>query len=177
MKEQQAGDCPCFKKVGPFYGSSKNIDIIRYADVLLMKAEALIELNRQAEALPLINEVRARANNSKERTRKADGTYPSNFLISEYHLANITGIRLLQGQPCSGKAGLSLPWRAHGYLTLFVGVLLRKRLMPISPKRKHGGHSSALRYSQKAAMNITLFLKGKLTIPKVCISKTQDTKF
>ena len=55
MKEQQAGDCPCFKKVGPFYGSSKNIDVIRYADVLLMKAEALIELNRHDEALPLIN--------------------------------------------------------------------------------------------------------------------------
>lgn len=84
MKEQQAGDCPCFKKVGPFYGSSKNIDIIRYADVLLMKAEALIELNRYDEALPLINEIRARANNSKERTRKLDGNYPSNFLIAEY---------------------------------------------------------------------------------------------
>lgn len=84
MKEQQAADCPCFKKVGPFYGSSKNIDIIRYADVLLMKAEALIELNRHDEALPLINEIRARANNSKERTKKLDGNYPSNFLISEY---------------------------------------------------------------------------------------------
>ncbi len=40
MKEQQAADCPCFKKVGPFYGSAKNIDFIRYADVLLWQAEA-----------------------------------------------------------------------------------------------------------------------------------------
>lgn len=84
MKEQQAADCPCFKKVGPFYGSSKNIDIIRYADVLLMKAEALIELGRQAEALPLINQIRARAKASTGRTRKADGTAPSNYKISEY---------------------------------------------------------------------------------------------
>ena len=100
MKEQQAGDCPCFKKVGPFYGSSKNIDIIRYADVLLMKAEALIELNRQDEALPLINQVRARANNSKERTRKADGNYPSNFLISEYQ----PGVNITWDQATARKA-------------------------------------------------------------------------
>lgn len=84
MKEQQAADCPCFKKVGPFYGSSKNIDIIRYADVLLWKAEALIELGRHAEALPLINELRTRAKNSTGRTKHADGTNPSNYRISEY---------------------------------------------------------------------------------------------
>ena len=84
MKEQQAADCPCFKKIGPFYGSSKNMDFIRYADVLLWRAEALIELGRHAEALPLINEVRVRAANSTERTKKMDGTFPSNFKISEY---------------------------------------------------------------------------------------------
>ena len=84
MKEQQAADCPCFRKIGPFYGSSKNMDFIRYADVLLWRAEALIELGRHAEALPLINEVRVRAANSTERTKKMDGTFPSNFKISEY---------------------------------------------------------------------------------------------
>ena len=90
MKEQQAADCPCFKKVGPFYGSSKNIDIIRYADVLLWKAEALIELGRHAEALPLINEVRTRAKNSTGRTKHANGTNPSNYRISEYTAASWT---------------------------------------------------------------------------------------
>jgi starch-binding outer membrane protein, SusD/RagB family len=34
--------------------------VIRYADVLLMRAEALTELGRQAEAYPLVNQVRAR---------------------------------------------------------------------------------------------------------------------
>jgi hypothetical protein len=100
MKEQQAADCPCFKKIGPFYGSSKNIDIIRYADVLLMKAEALIELGRHDEALPLINEIRARANNSKERTRKLDGNYPSNFLIAEY----VPGANITWDQATARKA-------------------------------------------------------------------------
>ena len=65
MKEQQSPDCSCYVKNGPFIGTSKNIDFIRYADVLLFKAEALIQLNRHNEALPLINLVRARAAASK----------------------------------------------------------------------------------------------------------------
>jgi hypothetical protein len=65
MKEQQSPDCSCYVKNGPFIGTSKNVDFIRYADVLLFKAEALIQLNRYTEALPLINQVRARAAASK----------------------------------------------------------------------------------------------------------------
>ena len=38
-----------------------NSQVIRYADVLLMRAEALIESNQVALALPLINQVRARS--------------------------------------------------------------------------------------------------------------------
>ncbi len=91
MKEQQEATCPCFTKIGPFYGSSKNIDIIRYADVLLMKAEALIELNTNLdEARTLINMVRTRAAASTDRTRRLDGTFPSNFKTSTYDGANLT---------------------------------------------------------------------------------------
>ncbi|WPR72725.1 RagB/SusD family nutrient uptake outer membrane protein [Flavobacterium sp. NG2] len=61
MKEQQSPDCACYVKNGPFIGTSKNVDFIRYADVLLFKAEALIQLNRQEEARPIINRIRARA--------------------------------------------------------------------------------------------------------------------
>ena len=67
MKEQQAPDCSCYVKEGPFIGTSKNIDFIRYADVLLFKAEALIQLDRWNEALSLINEVRERAAASTQR--------------------------------------------------------------------------------------------------------------
>lgn len=38
--------------------------VIRYAEVLLIRAEALIELNRESEAVVLINKLRTRANNS-----------------------------------------------------------------------------------------------------------------
>ena len=44
--------------------SGLNWHLIRYADLLLWKAEALIELGRQNDALPLINKIRERAMNS-----------------------------------------------------------------------------------------------------------------
>ena len=84
MKEIQPANCSCLEKVGPFFGSSKNIDIIRYADVLLWQAEALIQLGQENAALPLINQLRTRAANSTSRTRFADGTAPSNYRISTY---------------------------------------------------------------------------------------------
>ena len=90
MKEQQLASCSCYKKQGPFIGTSKNIDIIRYADVLLFQAEAYIELGQQALALPLINKIRERAAASTARTKKADGTDPSKYLIKNYTATNWT---------------------------------------------------------------------------------------
>jgi len=89
MKEQQAADCSCFKKNGPFIGTSKNIDIIRYDDVLLMQAEAYIELGQQDKAMPLINQIRERAANSTGRTRFADGSAPTNYLVEPYDGENL----------------------------------------------------------------------------------------
>ncbi len=43
------------------YHSGINIRVIRYADILLMQAEALNNLGQTAAAIPLINQVRARA--------------------------------------------------------------------------------------------------------------------
>jgi hypothetical protein len=45
-----------------FGGSFINYRVLRYADILLMHAEALNELNRTAEAYPFIQQVRTRAN-------------------------------------------------------------------------------------------------------------------
>jgi starch-binding outer membrane protein, SusD/RagB family len=84
MKEIQPATCACLIKVGPFFGSSKNIDIIRLADVMLWKAEALIQLGDPSDALPLINALRTRAANSTTKTRFADGTAPSNYRINTY---------------------------------------------------------------------------------------------
>ncbi len=40
---------------------SNDLVVFRYADVLLMKAEALFRLGRTAEALPIVNQIRTRA--------------------------------------------------------------------------------------------------------------------
>lgn len=63
LKENVDPDCDCFVNVNPFYGNSKNRILIRYADVLLMKAEALVELQdgRYDEARLLVNQLRERA--------------------------------------------------------------------------------------------------------------------
>lgn len=74
MKEQQAPDCPCYVKEGPFVGTTKNYVFIRYADVLLFKAEALIQLGRWDEALPIINQIRLRAAASTQRPLDAGAT-------------------------------------------------------------------------------------------------------
>lgn len=46
--------------IGVGSGGGQDFYLIRYADVLLMRAEALAELDRQAESYPLVNLVRAR---------------------------------------------------------------------------------------------------------------------
>jgi hypothetical protein len=66
LKENVDPDCDCFVEMVPFYANTKNRILIRYADVLLMKAEALIELHRatEPEVINLINSIRNRAKNS-----------------------------------------------------------------------------------------------------------------
>lgn len=80
LKENVDPACGCLINVDPFYGNTKNRIQIRYADVILMRAEALIELGRHNEALPLINQIRNRASQSKKFT----AGYDSNVKISEY---------------------------------------------------------------------------------------------
>jgi len=73
-----------YVQVGPFYANTKNKIVLRFADVLLWKAEALIELNRSSEALPLINQIRTRAANSTSLLKMANGQPESNYKISTY---------------------------------------------------------------------------------------------
>ena len=74
VKELEDYRCVCFKKFPPFMSTSKNWSLIRFSEILLWKAEALIELNRQAEALPLINQIRTRSANSTGRLKWDNGT-------------------------------------------------------------------------------------------------------
>lgn len=82
MKGLQPVGSPSVEQVVFFYASSKNNNVIRYADVLLWKAEALIELGREDEALPIINRIRRRASDSKVKT--AEGDNVSNYNVEPY---------------------------------------------------------------------------------------------
>jgi len=92
MRRQQLATSSFYFKLGPFMGTAKNVDILRYDDVLLMQAEAYIELGQQAKALPLINQIRVRAAASTGRLKKLDGTFPSNYNLQPYTAVNWTQI-------------------------------------------------------------------------------------
>lgn len=80
----------CYTQVGPFYGNTKNRIILRYADVLLMKAEALIELGGGAnleEARVIINNIRTRAANSTAHLKMADNSFESVFNVGTYSIS------------------------------------------------------------------------------------------
>ncbi|MEO7049804.1 MAG: RagB/SusD family nutrient uptake outer membrane protein [Ferruginibacter sp.] len=90
MRDQQLATSSSYFKNGPFIGTAKNFDVLRYDDVLLMQAEAYIELGQQDKALPLINQIRARAAASTGRLKKLDGTFPSNYNVKQYSAAGWT---------------------------------------------------------------------------------------
>jgi hypothetical protein len=90
MRNQQLANSSSYFKNGPFMGVAKNYDIIRYDEVLLMQAEAYIELGQQDKALPLINQVRARAAASTGKLKKLDGTFASKYNVQPYPAAGWT---------------------------------------------------------------------------------------
>ncbi len=87
MRYQQLATSPSYFKLGPFMGTAHNYDIIRYDDVLLMQAEAYIETNQPALALPLINQIRTRAAASTSKLKKLDGTFASIYNTGQYPAA------------------------------------------------------------------------------------------
>lgn len=62
-----------------------NYTIIRYADVLLMLAEAEIELGNLERARELVNQVRARAANTESWVKNPDGSNAANYVIGLYN--------------------------------------------------------------------------------------------
>ena len=69
----------------PWGASALNWQIIRYADVLLWKAEALIEQGKQEEARPIINRIRSRAASSAfVKDFNDDTKTAANYLIGTY---------------------------------------------------------------------------------------------
>jgi len=78
--------------------SDRNIKIIRFADVLLMNAEAAYYIGKEAEALAKVNQVRQRARNSTFCIGFAEGKMDYSGAPANVNLPNIasSGAQLLQ---------------------------------------------------------------------------------
>ena len=86
MKELVSPNDPTLTATTYFAGSAKNIDLIRYDDVLLWKAEVDIELGENlAEARDLINQIRERAANSTAKLVNSNGQQFGNYEIATYN--------------------------------------------------------------------------------------------
>lgn len=83
VKELPEPDCNCLLYDG-WQFNSMNKRMIRYDEVVLWKAEVLIQLDRWNEALPLINQIRERAANSTGRLVMPDGSPVLNYHIELY---------------------------------------------------------------------------------------------
>jgi hypothetical protein len=83
MKENVTTDSPGLHDEFWMF-NSKNQQEVRYAEVLLWKAEILIQLGRHPEALPLINQLRERAANSTQKLKLPNGTFPAPYKVEPY---------------------------------------------------------------------------------------------
>lgn len=84
MRSELLATDASYLKLGPFMGTAKNVDILRYDDILLIQAEAYIELGEQDLARPLINQIRTRAAASTGRLKRLDGTFATHYNMQEY---------------------------------------------------------------------------------------------
>ncbi len=69
---------------GSYWASSMNRIVFRYADVLLMRAEAFAQLGETDKALPLINQLRSRAAKSTQMIASYPTTYGVKFYVANY---------------------------------------------------------------------------------------------
>ncbi len=83
VKELVHPDCDCLLYDG-WQFNSMNKRMIRYDEVLLWKAEVLIQLDRWEEALEPINKVRERAANSTDRLVDTDGNPTLDYYVDIY---------------------------------------------------------------------------------------------
>ena len=104
MKEIQLPGTNAIRKGGAFFGTAQNWDILQYNDILLMKAEALIELGQQDLARPIINEIRNRAANSVTWTIYPAGNPNAGKGFSNYKISLYDGISLPWTQANARKA-------------------------------------------------------------------------
>ena len=69
---------------GSYWASSMNRIVFRYADVLLMRAEAYAQLGSTEQAIQLVNQIRSRAASSTQMIANYPNTYGVKIYITNY---------------------------------------------------------------------------------------------
>jgi hypothetical protein len=69
---------------GSYWASSMNRIVFRFADVLLMRAEAYAQLGQADEAVKLVNQVRTRAAQSTQMIGNYPSLYGVKFYVTNY---------------------------------------------------------------------------------------------
>ena len=70
---------------GAWWGSPMNRIVLRYADILLMRAEALAQLGRTSDAIAIVNRLRARAASSTSMIGDYERLYGVHFNCRPYN--------------------------------------------------------------------------------------------
>lgn len=83
LKHNVDPDCGYLIK-GAWWGSSMNRIVLRYADVVLERAEALAQNNRIPEAIACVNELRARAKKGSSVIDNYPMLYDVKFNVAQY---------------------------------------------------------------------------------------------
>lgn len=101
----------------PWQAFGMNEIVLRYADIMLIRAEALIELNENLEeARTLINEIRTRAKNSMARIDYAED-------FAKFRpIPRAAGRRNTPGRPCASSVVWSWQWSTSDSSTWSAGV-------------------------------------------------------
>lgn len=94
MKDLVLRSCSCLVLNGPFFISSMNTVLIRFADAELFKAEALAQLGQGDLGLSIVNTLRARAAASTAKLNTnpnaADAAHPTGGAVFLYHVGPYT---------------------------------------------------------------------------------------
>ncbi len=162
---------------GSWQAFDMNDYVFRFTDVMLMRAEALIELGRLEEARTIINDIRQRAANSVDKHI----AYAKDFCeIAQYPRILFLQIRQRHANACVGSVASKWLWKAAVISTCVVGVSHQRCSMHISRKSRMQAtkacatvNTTKTHITQPVKTNSIRFLIIRCTMCPACMFRTK----
>ena len=166
MKENVTTDSPGLHDEFWMF-NSKNQQEVRYAEVLLWKAEILIQLGNYQDALPIINQLRERAANSVSMLKLSNGAYPVKYAVAPYvDGVNITWDRNTAWEALMWENRLELAMEGRRFYDLIRWGIAAEVMNAYFGKERQ----------RRSWLNVAFFTKGRdeyLPIPQAQINWSQ----